>query len=57
MKQSVIDSTFLKRKSEELQIPFSNLLAGYVLEEVVRLLFESGFKEYLWIENSQNLGL
>ncbi len=57
MKQSVIDSTFLKRKSEELQIPFSNLLAGYVLEEVVRLLFESGFKEYLWIENSQILGL
>lgn len=57
MKQNVIDSTFLKRKSEEFGLPFSNLLAGYVLEEVVHLLYESEFRDSLWLTNSQILGL
>lgn len=57
MKQNMVDSAALKRKSEELQIPFSNLLAGYILEEIIHLIYESGFKDYLWLVNSQVLGI
>ena len=35
MKHTIIEKAALKAKSEETGIPFSNLLAGYVLEELM----------------------
>ena len=37
MKHTIIEKAALKAKSEETGIPFSNLLAGYVLEELMYL--------------------
>lgn len=57
MKHTVIDKTALKEKSEELQIPFSNLLAGYVLESLMNLISQSEFSEFLWLKNVGVLGV
>ena len=35
MKHTIIEKAALKANSEETGIPFSNLLAGYVLEELI----------------------
>ena len=43
MKHTIIEKAALKAKSEELKIPFSNLLAGYVLEELMYLIEDSPF--------------
>lgn len=56
MKRTVIDKTALKKKSEELKIPFSEVLGGFVLESFMYLVSESGFAEYLWLKNSSVLG-
>lgn len=57
MKHNLIDKAELKRISEELQIPFSNLLAGYVIEELLYLIYDSGFGEQLWLKNDAFLGV
>lgn len=57
MKHTRIDKSALKAKSEELGIPFSNLLAGYVLEELMYLIEDSSFSLFLWLKNSQVLGI
>ena len=57
MKHTIIDKAALKAKSEELGIPFSNLLAGYVLEELMYLIEDSPFSLYLWLKNSSVLGI
>lgn len=43
MKHTIIEKAALKAKSEETGIPFSNLLAGYVLEELMYLIEDSPF--------------
>lgn len=57
MKHTIIDKSALKAKSEELGIPFSNLLAGYVLEELMYLIEDSPFSLFLWLKNSNVLGI
>ncbi len=47
----------LKARSEALQIPFSRLLAGFVLEKVLSLLAESEFGGNLWLLNGSSLGV
>lgn len=56
MKHTYIDKAALKAKSEELEIPFSNLLAGCILEELMYLITDSPFGEFLWIKNSYIFG-
>lgn len=56
MKHTIIDKAALKAKSEELGIPFSNLLAGYVLEELMYLIEDSPFSLFLWLKNGHVLG-
>lgn len=57
MKHTIIEKAALKAKSEELGIPFSNLLAGYVLEELMYLIANSPFSLFLWLKNSSVLGI
>lgn len=57
MKLTKVDDAALMEKSAELQIPFSNLVAGYILEEVMRRISESKFREYLWLQNGEKLGM
>lgn len=57
MKHTIIEKAALKAKSEELGIPFSNLLAGYVLEELMYLIEDSPFSLFLWLKNSNVLGV
>ena len=47
----------LKARSEALQIPFSRLLTGFVLEKVLSLLAESEFGGNLWLLNGSSLGV
>ncbi len=57
MKHTIIEKSALKAKSEELGIPFSNLLAGYVLEELMYLIEDSPFSLFLWLKNSSVIGI
>ena len=57
MKRKVIEKTALKQKSSELGIPFSNLLAGHILEELMYLISDSPFVECLWLKNSEIFGI
>lgn len=57
MKHTVADKAALKAKSEDLGIPFSNLLAGYVLEMFMYLLTDCAFAEYLWLKNGSIFGV
>lgn len=51
MEHVAIKKAKLKRISEERQIPFSNLLAEYMLEEIFFLFCDSDFSENIWIKN------
>ena len=57
MKHTVITKAQLKAESETLKIPFSNLLAGYLLEELLYLITESEYSACLWLKNSGILGV
>ncbi len=57
MKHTVTERAALKVKSEELGIPFSNLLAGYVLETLMYLIEDSPFSLFLWLKNDMALGV
>lgn len=57
MKHRIIEKAELKAKSEELGIPFSDLLAGYVLEELMYLIEDSPFSLFLWLKNSNIFGI
>lgn len=57
MKHAVITKAQLKAESERLQIPFPNLLAGYLLEELLYLVTESEYGACLWLKNDGILGV
>ena len=44
-------------KSKELEIPFENVLAGYLLEEIISVLYESEFQKDFYLTSTENLGL
>ena len=56
MQHKRVKKAFLKAKSEELKIPFSNLLAGFVLEELMFMIAESPFSQVLLLKNSEIFG-
>ncbi len=57
MKQRKVDDDVLTKISGESEIPFSNLVAGYILEEVMRRIANSKFNEYLWLRDRNKIGL
>lgn len=57
MKHSKVEKAALKARSEELKIPFSNLLAGYVLEELMYLITDSQFAGTLLLKNDSIFGI
>lgn len=46
----------LKEKSIQLSIPFANVLRGYVLEDMMQLLYESSYGEWFWLANESAIG-
>ena len=57
MQVGVRYETRIKEKSEELGISFHRLLRGFVLEELMKLIYQSDFGKVMWLCNSQALGL
>lgn len=57
MEHAIITKAQLKAKSEELKVPFSNLLAGYLLEELMYLISESEYRDRLWLKNDSIFGV
>lgn len=57
MKVGVKNETALKEKSEAYQIAFPNLLRGYVLEEIMQLIYTSEYRNVFWISNTKSLGI
>lgn len=55
MKQTIMDKTSLKAKSERLGIPFSAALEAFIAESFRYLLAESVFAEFLWLKNAGQL--
>lgn len=52
----VCDAKELKERSEELDIPFADLLRGYVLEDMMLRISTSSYKDVLWLETYPILG-
>lgn len=53
----LLNESFIRHRSEELQIPFENFLAASILEEIVERIAESKYASNFWIKNSTNLAL
>lgn len=51
MNHERIKKAELKKKSEDLGIPFSSMLAGYIIEEFMYLVSASEFSRNLWLKN------
>ena len=51
MNHERIKKAELKKKSEDLGIPFSSILAGYIVEEFMYLVSDSEFSKNLWLKN------
>lgn len=48
--------TSLKKRSEELDIPFSDLLWGYMIEDMMLRIYQSEYKDILWLETVPIIG-
>lgn len=57
MGNQLLNESFIRQRSSELQIPFENLLAAAVLEEIVQRIGDSDYKENFWLKNSVSLNL
>lgn len=53
----LLNEAAVKVKSEELHIPFSNLLPAAIVEYMLLCLSESEYVGKLWLKNSSSLGL
>lgn len=53
----LLNEAAVKVKSEELHIPFSNLLPAAIVEYMLSCLSESEYSDKLWLKNSSSLGL
>lgn len=56
MNVGVISATELKEKSIALNMPFANLLRGFVVDEFIRLVQESAFGECIWLAQEDCIG-
>ena len=52
----VCEETRLKKRSAELAIPFSDLLRGYMLEDMMIRICNSDYRDVLWLETVPLLG-
>lgn len=57
MADTLCNLAAVKNKSEELQIPYANLLSAFVVEEIVAAISESEESEYFWLKNDGILSL
>lgn len=57
MAQEIRSLAAVKAKSEEIQIPYANLLSAFVIEEVVLAISESEEAEKYWLKNDRVLSL
>ena len=57
MGNQLLNEHFIRQRSEELQIPYENLLAAAVLEEIVNKIADSYAAPYFWIKNHGKLNL
>ena len=53
----LLNETFIRQRSEELRIPFENLLAAAVLEEIILKIAESDYAGNFWMKNSVRMNL
>lgn len=53
----LLNETAVKVKSEELHIPFSNLLPSAIVEYMLSVLSESEYAKQLWLKNCSRFGL
>lgn len=52
----ICEATELKKRSEELDIPFADLLWGYAVEDLMLRITASDYREYLWLMSLPLLG-
>lgn len=52
-----MNSKAIKMKSEELDIPFANILSGYAIEVAVAMISASSYGDELWLCNYKDLGI
>lgn len=52
MQDLLLDEAIFRQKSKEEKIPFENLIAQVVLEEIIRKIYESEFADIFLIKNS-----
>lgn len=52
MGNQLLNESFIRQRSSELQIPFENLLAAAILEEIIQRVGESDYGENFWLKNS-----
>lgn len=57
MKVGVCEATELKARSEELAVPFADLLWGYAVEDMMLRVSASAYKEVLWLMTLPLLGV
>ncbi len=57
MKVGVMPAKDLKKKSEALGIPFADLLWGFLLEDFLRRVYRSDFKDVLWLAGEGAIGI
>lgn len=57
MAGSIINEVAIKVKSQELQIPYANIAAAFVIEEFLENVKLSAYKDSLWLKNAGSLGL
>lgn len=53
----MINQVILKNKSEELNIPFANLLAGAMTEQVLEFIISWEKSDKMWLTNRSEIGL
>lgn len=52
MKLGAAEDSMIWKRSQELSMPFSNVLQTYVLESIIRQISRSSFQEVLWLSGS-----
>ena len=53
MEQNLLTKKKLKEKSIEYQIPFANLLEGFLQETLMFQILETDFAKRLWLKNPE----
>ncbi len=57
MANQLLNESFIRHRSVELQISFENLLAAFILEEIVQKIAESKYALNFWMKDSLKLNL